>query len=75
MVTLPIQPDSPHPAGSFSIVLRTWAGGRLIDEQQVARADSFERATQLARRWVAERVRLNNSDVTVSIEPAAGEPG
>lgn len=70
-----ILPEQPHPTGCFAIVLRTWAGGRLVDEQQVARADSFERATQLARRWVADRVRLNNSDVTISIEPAAGEQG
>ncbi|MCK6483907.1 MAG: hypothetical protein HUU22_10185 [Phycisphaerae bacterium] len=52
----------------YRIIERTWENGRLIDERLVAQVDSFAEATALARKLSGERVRLNNSDVTVSIE-------
>lgn len=52
----------------YRIIERTWENGRLIDERLVAQVDSFTEATALARKLSGERVRLNNSDVTVSIE-------
>jgi len=79
MVAMPDPASRPEPAaresaGTYSVVERTWAGGRLVDEQPVARAESFAEATRLARRRSGDRVRLNNQDVTISVETVAAEP-
>ncbi len=58
----------------FRVIVRTWANGRLLDERLIAHAESFEAATAIARRHTGDRVRLNNDDITVSIEPNDAPP-
>jgi hypothetical protein len=52
----------------YRVVEKTWLNGKLVDEQLIHTADSFAQATEFARGRSGGRVRLNNNDVTVSIE-------
>lgn len=63
-----VQPTSEATQPKFRVVLRTWENGKMLDEQVIAHAASFEEASSVARRVTGERVRLNNADITASIE-------
>jgi len=56
-------------ARAYRVVQKVWHNGVLRDELLICEKPTFEQATEAARRLTGDRVRLNNDDVTVSIEP------
>ena len=66
--------DARRAAPRYAVYVRTWQNGRLIDEQLVCQAATFEEATAAARRLTDRRVSHNNEDVTTAIVPLHEDP-